>query len=59
MRVINESSGTISDEEFAAVRSAGFTETQVADIALAVALTVFTNTFNRANNTELDFPPAN
>ena len=39
-------SGTISDDEVAAMRAAGYTDTQLADIALAVALTVFTNTFN-------------
>jgi len=27
------------------------------EITLAIALTVFTNTFNRINDTDLDFPP--
>jgi uncharacterized peroxidase-related enzyme len=55
--VIQKTSGTISDEEFAAIRSAGYTEAQLADIALAIALTVFTNTFNRINDTDIDMPP--
>ncbi|WP_051975158.1 carboxymuconolactone decarboxylase family protein [Cupriavidus necator] len=57
--VINETSGTIEESEFAAIRSAGYTDTQLADISLTIALTVFTNTFNRVNDTDLDFPPAN
>jgi hypothetical protein len=27
------------------------------EITLAIALTVLTNTFNRVNDTDLDFPP--
>ncbi|WP_459574018.1 carboxymuconolactone decarboxylase family protein [Cupriavidus sp. 8B] len=59
VRTIHETSGTISNEEFTAIRSAGYTDAQLADIALTIALTVFTNTFNRVNDTDLDFPPAN
>ncbi|HEY4297539.1 MAG TPA: carboxymuconolactone decarboxylase family protein [Paraburkholderia sp.] len=49
--------GTISDDEFAAIRAAGYTDTQLAEISLTVALTIFTNTFNRINDTDVDFPP--
>lgn len=55
--VLQTTSGTISDEEFAAIRAAGYTEAQLADIALAIALTIFTNTFNRINDTDVDMPP--
>ena len=55
--VLQQTSGTISEEEFAAIRAVGYTETQLADIALAIALTVFTNTFNRINDTDVDMPP--
>jgi AhpD family alkylhydroperoxidase len=49
--------GTISDSELAAIRAAGYTDTQLAEISLAIAMTIFTNTFNRINDTDVDFPP--
>lgn len=54
---LQTTSGTIDDSEFAAIRAAGYTDTQLAEISLAVALTIFTNTFNRINDTDIDFPP--
>jgi AhpD family alkylhydroperoxidase len=49
--------GTISESEFAAIRAAGYSDTQLAEISLAIAMTIFTNTFNRINDTDVDFPP--
>ena len=49
--------GTISENEVAAIRAAGYNDTQLADISLAIAMTIFTNTFNRINDTDVDFPP--
>jgi len=49
--------GTISENEFAAIRAAGYTDAQLAEISLAIALTIYTNTFNRINDTDVDFPP--
>ena len=49
--------GTIPAAQFDAIRTAGYTETQLAEISLAIALTIFTNTFNRINDTDVDFPP--
>lgn len=51
-------SGTISEEEFSAIRAAGYSDTQLAEISMAIALTIFTNTFNRINGTDVDFPAA-
>ncbi|HEY4252755.1 MAG TPA: carboxymuconolactone decarboxylase family protein [Roseomonas sp.] len=48
--------GTISDEAFADIRAAGYTDAQIVDISLAIALTTFTNVFNRINDTTVDFP---
>ena len=56
VRMLTQMSGTISDEEFAAIKSAGYTDAQLVDISLAMALTVFTNVFNRVNDTDVDFP---
>jgi uncharacterized peroxidase-related enzyme len=56
VRILVQTSGTITDEQFAAIKAAGYTDAQLVDISLAIALTVFTNVFNRINDTELDFP---
>ena len=58
VRLIQLSSGTITVEQFAAIRAAGYTDAQLVEIALAIALTAFTNTFNRINDTTLDVPRA-
>lgn len=57
VRLIVRTSGTLDEQEVAAVRAAGYSDTQLADISLAIALTIFTNTFNRINDTKVDFPP--
>ena len=51
-----QSSGTVSFEDFAAIKAAGYTDAQLVEISLAFATTVFTNVFNRINDTEIDFP---
>ncbi|WP_109127117.1 carboxymuconolactone decarboxylase family protein [Dyella sp. C11] len=56
VRTLVKTSGTISAEEFAAIKSAGYTDAQLVDISLAIALIVFTNVFNRINDTSIDFP---
>jgi uncharacterized peroxidase-related enzyme len=53
---LQKTSGTIDEQEFAAIRAAGYTDTQLAEISLAIAMTIFTNTFNRINDTDVDFP---
>jgi uncharacterized peroxidase-related enzyme len=51
--------GTISDEDIAALRGAGYNDALITEVVFAVALTVFTNLFNRVHDTALDglFPP--
>src|SRR6201995_2450237 len=58
VRKLAETSGTVSDEEFAAIKAAGYSDAQLVEISLAFATTVFTNVFNRINDTEIDFPAA-
>ena len=50
-----KASGTISDQDFSAIKAAGYTEQQLVDVSLAIAVITFTNVFNRINNTELDY----
>jgi AhpD family alkylhydroperoxidase len=54
---LHTTTGTISQDEFTAIRAAGYTDTQLAEISLAIGLITFTNTFNRINGTDVDFPP--
>lgn len=56
VRKLTRSSGTISDAAFADIKAAGYTDGQLAEISLAIAVTVFTNVFNRINDTAIDFP---
>jgi uncharacterized peroxidase-related enzyme len=50
-----KASGAISDQDFSAIKAAGYTDQQLVDISLAIAVITFTNVFNRINNTELDY----
>ncbi|MDH2380029.1 peroxidase-related enzyme [Bradyrhizobium sp. CER78] len=56
VRKLAQSSGTVSDEDFAAIKAAGYTDAQLVEISLAFATIVFTNVFNRINDTDIDFP---
>jgi len=56
VRNLAQSSGTVSDAEYAAIKAAGYTDQQLVDISLAIAVTTFTNVFNRINDTAIDFP---
>lgn len=54
--VLSNTRGTIPETEFTAIRRAGYTDAQFVEISLAIAVTVFTNVFNRINDTVVDFP---
>jgi uncharacterized peroxidase-related enzyme len=56
VRKLAQSSGTVSDDDYAAIKSAGYSDAQLVEISLAFATTAFTNVFNRINDTEIDFP---
>jgi uncharacterized peroxidase-related enzyme len=58
VRALVQTRGTIAEAEFNAIKAAGYTDAQLVDISLAIALITFTNTFNRINDTSLDFPSA-
>jgi uncharacterized peroxidase-related enzyme len=50
--------GQVSDADVAAVRQAGFSDGEIAEIIANVVLNIFTNYFNVAAGVEIDFPPA-
>jgi len=48
--------GSVSDAELAAVKAAGYSDAQLLEIVLHVALNTLTNYVNNVAHTELDFP---
>lgn len=48
--------GLVTDADVQAVKSAGYTEGEIAEIVGHVALNILTNYFNNTANTEVDFP---
>jgi uncharacterized peroxidase-related enzyme len=56
VKELQQRPGTLGAQEPASIRLAGYTDAQLVEIALAIALTVFTNAFNRINDTAIDFP---
>jgi uncharacterized peroxidase-related enzyme len=57
MRVI-ETKGLVKDEDLQAVRSAGYSDGQIAETIAYIGLATYSNLFNHVNDTALDFPPA-
>ena len=50
--------GTVSADDFWAIKAAGYKDTQLVEISLVMAVITFTNVFNRINDTTLDYPAA-
>lgn len=55
-RSLVSSRGTVPAGIIHAVREAGYSDRQIAEILLAICAITFTNLFNRVNDTALDFP---
>jgi uncharacterized peroxidase-related enzyme len=56
VRAVVESRGDVADQDLARVRAAGYTDGDIAEFIAHVAINVFTNYFNRAARTDIDFP---
>ena len=56
VRAVIAQRGHVTDAELDAVRNAGFTDGEVAELVTAVALNTFTNYFNSVARTDVDFP---
>lgn len=50
--------GNVSDSTWQAALDAGWTDAQLAEVSVHVALNYFTNIFNHSVQTELDLPAA-
>lgn len=55
-KAVLENKGRVGDNDFEAVKNAGFTSGEIAEIVANVALNIFTNYFNETAQTEIDFP---
>lgn len=55
-RAILDREGFVTDEQLAAVKSAGFGDQQVVEIIAVVVFNIFTNYINHIAETEIDFP---
>jgi uncharacterized peroxidase-related enzyme len=53
---IFEKRGSVSDNDLAAFRKAGYGDQAIAEVVASYALAIFTNTFNHLNQTAVDFP---
>ena len=53
--IVNQK-GSVSDDDVAEVRGAGYTDAEVVEIVANVAMNIFTNYFNHIAKTEVDFP---
>lgn len=51
--------GGISDDDFNALRNAGYGDDAIIEIIAHIAINTFTNYFNRIAQTEIDFPVVN
>lgn len=51
-----ESKGQVSESEVEAVRAAGFSDGEIAEIVGHIALNIFTNYFNIVTAVDIDFP---
>jgi uncharacterized peroxidase-related enzyme len=55
---ITKERGHVSDQALSDFRAAGYTDSQVPEVVLAVVQNIFTNYFNHVNQTDVDFPAA-
>jgi len=55
-QAVIDARGGIGESDVKAVRAAGFSDGEIAEIVATVALNVFTNFFNRAFDVDVDFP---
>lgn len=57
-RELISTKGILPNASFQKIKAADFSDAQIVEIVLAITSITFTNLFNRLNDTEVDFPPA-
>ena len=56
VRAVIDERGWVSDEELAAMRDAGYSDAEIAEVIAITAMNIFTNYFNHVALTAVDFP---
>jgi uncharacterized peroxidase-related enzyme len=57
-RTVVAKRGVVDDADVAAVRAAGYGDSEITEVVAHVALNIFTNYFNNVAGTTIDFPKA-
>ncbi|MNF88470.1 hypothetical protein D3C84_709650 [compost metagenome] len=57
-RQITESRGQLGDDQIAAAREAGITDSKIVEVVAQVTLLTLTNYLNNIATTDIDFPPS-
>lgn len=57
-REITESRGQLRDEQIAAAREAGLSESKIVEVVAQITLLTLTNYLNNVATTDIDFPPS-
>jgi uncharacterized peroxidase-related enzyme len=55
-RTVVDTRGKVADSDVAALRAAGASDAEIAEVVAIAALNVFTNLFNNVAGTDVDFP---
>jgi uncharacterized peroxidase-related enzyme len=55
-RILYQTRGTLPAEHVEAIKAVGYSDTQIVEILLAISSSIFTNYFNRVNDTVIEFP---
>lgn len=53
-----DAKGAVSEDQLSRFKDAGYNDGSVAEVVAIVAYKIFSNYFNNANHTDVDFPPA-
>jgi uncharacterized peroxidase-related enzyme len=56
LRIVDQQ-GFVSDDDLEEIRSAGYSESEIAELIGHVGFNIFTNYFNHVAETKVDFPP--
>lgn len=57
-KTVVEKKGAVSDQDVAALKAKGVTDTELTEIILTITLSIFTNYFNHITDPKIDFPVA-
>jgi alkylhydroperoxidase AhpD family core domain len=57
-KLVVEKRGNVTDQDVAALKSKGVTDTEIVEIIMVISVNMFTNYFNHITDPKIDFPVA-